>query len=69
MKRFFTAVLFCLMIGSFIAACATTTSDKRGEGGKMSKPKPAREEVAPNDDASQPVPSPTAPSSTPSKSK
>ena len=53
MKRFFTAVVFCLMIGSFLVACATTATDKRGSGGKKSMPKQAQEEVVPKDDTSQ----------------
>ncbi|MBI3398666.1 MAG: hypothetical protein HY026_05480 [Deltaproteobacteria bacterium] len=47
MKRFFATVVFCLMIGSFLAACATTANDKRGSGGKKSMPRPAQEEVVP----------------------
>jgi hypothetical protein len=45
MKRFFVAVVFCLTIGSFLAACATTADDKRGSGGKKSIPRQAQEEV------------------------
>lgn len=73
MKRFFTAVVFCLVIGSFITACATTINDKRGYGGKKSMPKPAQEQVVPQDSASQPAPSQTqdadAPTDSPSKSE
>jgi hypothetical protein len=47
MKRFFAWVIFCLMIGSFLAACAAAP-DKRGEGGKISLPKQAQEEVVPS---------------------
>lgn len=47
MKRFFVAVVFCLMIGSFLVACATPANDKRGYGGKKSMPRPAQEEVVP----------------------
>lgn len=47
MKRFFTALLFCLMIVSFLAACAAAP-DKRGEGGKISLPKQAQEVVVPS---------------------
>ena len=73
MKRFFIAVLFCLMIGSLISACATTTDDKRGYGGKKSMPKPAREEIIPGDETSQAAPTPAdeavSPRNTPPESK
>lgn len=46
MKRFLAGIVFCLMIGSFLA-CASTVNDKRGYGGKKSLPKPAQEEVVP----------------------
>jgi len=49
MKRFFVAVIFCLTIGSFLVACATTATDKRGSGGKKNAPRPAQEEVVPPD--------------------
>lgn len=48
MKRFLTALIFCLMIVSFLAACATPATDKRGSGGKKSTPKQAQEEVVPS---------------------
>lgn len=53
MKRFFLAVVFCLMIGSFLAACATTANDKRGSGGKKSIPRQAQEEVVPQEGTPQ----------------
>jgi hypothetical protein len=43
MKRFAVLLSF-LIIVSFLAACAAGP-DKRGEGGKISLPKPAQEEV------------------------
>ena len=43
MKRF-SALVSCLIIFSFLAACAASP-DKRGEGGKISLPKQAQEEV------------------------
>jgi len=43
MKRF-AALLSCLIIVSFLTACAAGP-DKRGDGGKISLPKPAQEEV------------------------
>ncbi len=45
MKRFFVAVVCCLTIGSFLVACATTASDKRGYGGKKSRSQQAQEQV------------------------
>jgi hypothetical protein len=53
MKRFLVLVIFCLMIGSFLIACATTATDKRGSGGKKSIPRQAQEEVVPEGAASQ----------------
>lgn len=48
MKRFVEAVLFCLIIGSFIASCATALPEhQRGAATKMGKPRQAQEEVAP----------------------
>lgn len=47
MKRFFVAVVSCLIIGLFLAACATTANDKRGLGGKKGMPRQAQEEVVP----------------------
>ena len=67
MKRFCAAVVFCFVIGSFIAACATTANDNRGNGGKMSRPKPAREEVVPNQPAPAPTDEAVYPQDTPSK--
>lgn len=73
MKRILKAMVLCLMIGSFLAACATPTSDKRGYGGKKSTPKQAQEQVVPEGGASQPTPpqpqDEDAPKGTPSKSK
>jgi hypothetical protein len=54
MKRYFAAVLSCIMIGLFLTACATATPDKRGYGGKKSMPKQAQEEVVPDYTAPQP---------------
>jgi len=48
MKQFFVAVLCCIMIGSFFTACATTANDKRGYGGKKTKPRQAQEQVVPS---------------------
>ena len=53
MKRFFVAVVFCLMIGSLLASCAATSTDKRGYGGKKSAPKQAQEEVIDKDSTTQ----------------
>jgi len=48
MKRFFVAVLSCLMIGSFLISCATVTPGKEGAFTKMGAPRQAQEEVAPS---------------------
>jgi len=46
MKRFFTAVVFCIAIGFFLAACMAPTADsKRGYGRKKSMPRQAQEQV------------------------
>lgn len=47
MKRFFLAVASFVTIGLFLAACASTSGDRRGEGGKKSMPRSAQEEVVP----------------------
>jgi len=63
MKRFFVAVLSCLIIGSFLTACATAMPEhQRGAATKMGMPRqaqeqvvtsPGQEEVVPKDGTSQ----------------
>jgi hypothetical protein len=48
MKRFFVTVLCCLVIGSFLTACTAATPDKKGASTKMGKPRPAQEQVVPD---------------------
>ena len=52
MKRFFAAVLTCLMIGGFLSSCAVTPG-KEGAFGKSGAPRQAQEEVVPKDGTSQ----------------
>jgi hypothetical protein len=45
MKRFLEGLVFFLMIGSLLSACATGAGDRRGSGGKKSMPTQAKEQV------------------------
>ena len=57
MKRFFVAVLYCLMIGSFLTACATAIpGHQRGASTKMGKPRQAQEQVVPSQGQEEVVP-------------
>ncbi|MBN2514108.1 MAG: hypothetical protein JXB18_14310 [Sedimentisphaerales bacterium] len=56
MKNFFVAVLYCLMIGSFLTACTTIPEHQRGAYTKMGKPRQAQEQVAPSQTQEQVAP-------------
>jgi hypothetical protein len=74
MKRFVIAVFFCLMLGSFLASCATAVPEhQRGAYTKRGMPRQAQEQVAPEGGSSQSTPAQTEdeadPKRNPPKSK